>query len=51
MSQTGLSGAELGRRVRVSENTVSRWRTGQTEVPGAVIAYLELLATIRKAAE
>lgn len=49
MGKTGLSGAELARRVRVSENTASHWRTGKTEVPGAVIAYLELLATIRKA--
>jgi DNA-binding transcriptional regulator YiaG len=48
MHETGLSGAQLARRVGVHESTVSHWRTGLHDVPGAVIAYLDLLAQVRR---
>lgn len=50
MLRCKLSGAELGRRVDVHENTVRNWRNGHTVAPGAVFAYLELLASLREIA-
>lgn len=47
LKDCGLSGAELARRVGVFPSTVSSWVTGRTESPGAVLAYLELLRSIR----
>ena len=47
MADCELSGAELARRVDVFPSTVSTWMTGKSEPPGAVIAYLELLAWVR----
>ena len=42
-----MTGSELARRCRVHENTVTNWRTGRSPVPGAVFAYLELLAKVK----
>ena len=50
MAKCGLTGAQLARRVDVHESTVSHWRTGEHAAPGAVLAYLELLAAVRRAA-
>jgi len=47
MRECRLSGAKLAERVSVHPNTVSNWRNGKTPIPGAVIAYLELLAKVR----
>jgi len=44
MTQCKLTNAALARRVDVAQSTVSHWRTGKHDVPGAVIAYLELYA-------
>lgn len=46
LSDVGLSQAELARRMDVTERTVSLWTTGKGRVPGAVLAYLDLLAEI-----
>ncbi len=51
MESTGLSASDLAKRVDVHPNTVTNWRTGKTEVPGAVIAYLTLLLRIKQIAE
>jgi transcriptional regulator with XRE-family HTH domain len=48
LKECGLNAAELARRVDVFPSTVSSWTTGKTATPGAVIAYLELLASIRR---
>lgn len=42
-----MSQAELAVRVSVHENTVSKWMTGKTSVPGAVIAYLRLYRDVK----
>jgi len=47
LGETGLTGAELAKRVDVHPNTVSQWKTGAVEPPGAVIAYLDLLAKVK----
>lgn len=44
----GMSGAELARRVDVHQSTVSSWSTGRIKPSGAVVAYLKLLAEIRR---
>ena len=41
----GWSKAELGRRLRVHENTVLNWRE---RCPGYAIAYLELALEVRR---
>lgn len=45
LARSGLSRAELARRLRVHPATVSRW--GE-EVPGYALAYLELYVSIRE---
>jgi len=47
MKLCGLSASALARAVDVHPNTVSAWVTGKARTPGAVIAYLELLAKVR----
>lgn len=47
MNDCQLSGAKLAERVNVHPNTVANWRNGKTPIPGAVLAYLELLAKVR----
>ena len=47
MKAAGVTGAQLAQQVDVFQSTVSNWRTGKSSVPGAVIAYLELLAKVR----
>lgn len=43
----GWSQATFAARIKTHPNTVSKWATGQTEVPGAVAAYLELAMAVR----
>lgn len=47
LDDCGMSGALLARRVDVHSNTVTNWRNGHTEIPGAVFAYLALLAKVK----
>lgn len=47
MASLDWSNAELARRVEVHPNTVSKWITGETRVPGGVRAYLGLLIAVR----
>lgn len=42
-----ITGAELGRRIDVHANTVTAWTSGKRPVPGAVMAYLDLLAKVK----
>jgi DNA-binding transcriptional regulator YiaG len=44
---SGLTQAELADRCEVHINTVSRWATGKTPTPGAVISYLALYSRVR----
>lgn len=48
MAEVGLSGAELAKRLDVTQGTVSSWKTGRTKPNGAAVAYLELLAKVRR---
>jgi hypothetical protein len=43
----GWSQAELARRVDVHVNTVSKWMTGKSRVPGAVLAYVRLSIKVK----
>lgn len=47
LAESGLSAAELARRIDVFPSTVSAWQSGKHETPGAVVAYLSLLAKVR----
>lgn len=38
----GWNQADLARRLGVHRNTVSAWATGKVEIPGPVLAYLDL---------
>lgn len=49
LKQAEISGAELARRCGIYPQAVSRWRTGQTKVPGPVAAYLRLLIATKTA--
>lgn len=42
-----LTSAELSKRIKVYPSTVSGWMTGRHKPPGAVIAYLRLLAQVK----
>lgn len=50
MDLAGLTNAELARRIECDPNTVSAWRTGGREPNGAALAYLSLLAEVRRLA-
>lgn len=43
----GWSQAEFADRIGVHPNTVSKWMTGKTEVPGPVVAYVVLAAKVK----
>lgn len=47
MQASGMSGAELSRRIDVHPSTVSSWSTGKVQPSGAVLAYLDLLARVK----
>lgn len=51
MRLCGFNKAELARRVDVHPNTVTKWCDGTTRVPGAVVAYLGLYATLKRATD
>ena len=40
LARAGINKAELGRRLRLGERTVSAWKSSP---PGYAVAYLELL--------
>ena len=42
-----LSQAEFGRRIGVSSNSVSKWVTGQVEIPRVVGLYVSLILDLR----
>ncbi|MES2055794.1 MAG: helix-turn-helix transcriptional regulator [Pseudomonadota bacterium] len=44
----GWTGAELARRIHVTEETVSRWRNGKRKTPGLLTAYLRLCVWIHE---
>lgn len=44
---SGLSKASLGRKLDVHPNSISRWGSGQVEVPGPALAYLRLYVAVR----
>lgn len=48
MAETGLTGAALADRIGVARSTVSSWATGKVEPPGVVLAYLSLLAEVKR---
>ena len=48
MAETGISQAELARKCDVAPSRVSAWATGKSKPPGAAIAYLRLLAAVRR---
>lgn len=50
LHKVGLKQADLARRVGVHPNTVSAWATDKKTMPGAVKAYLDLLAKIKELA-
>jgi len=47
MAVSGLTNAELARIVEVHPVTVSHWRSGKHEVPGAVLAYIALYVGVK----
>jgi transcriptional regulator with XRE-family HTH domain len=51
MVDCDLTQAELSRRIDADKNTISHWVTGKHRVPGSVLAYLELLATVKAACD
>lgn len=51
LADCNLTSAELARRVDVFPSTVSAWVTGKATPPGAVFAYLDLLAKVRSASK
>ena len=51
LEEFGLSQADLARLVSVTPRAVSLWMKGDREVPGAVEAYVRLLATLPMADE
>lgn len=48
MIECSISGVALAQKCGVHVNTVSNWRTGRHDIPGAVFGYLELLAEVRR---
>jgi len=49
LKELGWRGSELARRVSASRNTVSRWVTGKTDIPGTVVAYVGIMLTLKRA--
>jgi transcriptional regulator with XRE-family HTH domain len=48
LEELGWSQAELGRRIRVSQTTVTNWVRGRHSVPYVVLKYLDLLLILRR---
>jgi transcriptional regulator with XRE-family HTH domain len=46
LTESGLSQAELARRMGVKPSSVTRWKT--TEVPKYAVSYLQLLVKVRR---
>jgi hypothetical protein len=44
----GWKGVDLARRIHVTEETVSRWRTGKRKPPTLLAAYLKLCVWIHE---
>lgn len=47
----GWSQKDLAKRLEVNEDTVGRWVTGKTVVPGYVVEYLRVLGLARQILE
>lgn len=47
----GWSQAELARRLKLHQNTVSKWMTGRAKVPGPVAAYVVIRLKLKEIAE
>lgn len=43
--------ADLSRRIKVSQNAISAWMTGKSDVPEVVLLYLELLCEFKRQVE
>ena len=43
--------SDLARRIKVTQNAVSAWMTGKSEVPEIVLLYLELLCEFKRQVE
>lgn len=50
MKRAGINQRQLAETLGVAPNTVSRWASGLIPVAQHAIAYLELLAKVREAA-
>lgn len=48
LEQSGLSQAELARRLERSNKAVNDWNMGRVKPPGYVISWLEMRVGIRK---
>ena len=48
LARLGWTGAELGRRLGVSGNTVSLWRTEKVPVPGYAVEYLRVMVLAKE---
>lgn len=47
LRETGLNQSELAERIDTHANTISGWFTNKAKPPGAVLAYLRLLARVQ----
>lgn len=48
LSELGWQGSDLGRRLSIHANTVSRWKTGERPVPSYVAEYLRVCGLARE---
>lgn len=46
--ELNITGADLAERTGYSKNAVSAWNTRKSPVPKVIVAYLELLAAVRR---
>ena len=44
----GWSQAQFADKIGVHPNTVSKWTTGKTEIPGPVSAFMTLATTLKR---
>lgn len=51
LEELDWSGAELSRRIGKHQNTVTWWMTNPTKVPTHVLAYLELVVSVKRLAD
>lgn len=51
LKAAGWTKKEFAKRAGVHPNTVTAWVMGRREVPGIVVAYLDLIARLRALAD